>query len=204
MDIRQDLFRQIVTLDYARILSRLRSRHTERTRKTARKPGLFALLRRTINDPSINPPGKTIKAEVAKARSHSKRLSETFDKFEATIDDHVAPSLSQDVLIDVLIQAYEFDTRSLQRALQTSLSIDHNLKTFLPQAVSKLGRYYCIACDLIDAARSSRYTLFRHISIEALKEPEFDTAFIKDDLVSFDKSLQRVTRSIRSKKFLCF
>lgn len=195
MEIRQELFRQIVTLDYARILSRLRSRHAERTRKTAGKPGLFALLSRTINDPSINPPGEKIKAEAAKARSHSKRMSETFDKFEATIDDDVAPSLSQDVLIDFLIQAYEFDTRSLQRVLQTSLSIDHNLKTFLPQAVSKLGRYYCIACDLIDAARSSRYTLFRRISIEALEEPGFDTASIKDDLVSFDESLQRVTRS---------
>lgn len=134
-------------------------------------------------------------AEVVKARSHSKRLSETFDKFEAIIDDHVAPSLSQNVFIDVFIQAYEFDTRSLQRALQTSLSIDHNLKTFLPQAVSKFERYYCIACDLIDVARSSRYTIFRRISIKALKEPEFDTASIKDELISFDKSLQRIIRS---------
>lgn len=195
MNIRQTLFRQIVVLDITRILSRLRSRHTERTRKTAGKPGLLALLRRTINDPSINPRGKVAKAKVAKARLDSIRLSETLDKFEAASDDPAASNLSQDVLMNVLVQAYEFDTTSLQIALQSSFSIDPTLKNFLPQAISKLGRYYCIACDLVDAARSSRYTLFGRISIEALKEPEFNTASITDNLVGFDKTLERVTRS---------
>ena len=97
--------------------------------------------------------------------------------------------------MDVLIQPYELDVSSLQRALQTSLSIDPTLKTFLPQAISKLGRYYCISCDLIDAARSSRCTIFRRISIKALEQPELNTASITDDPVGFDKTLQRVTRS---------
>jgi len=194
-DIRQNVFRQIVVLDTTHFLSRPRSRDAERTRKTAGKPVLLSLLRRTINDPLINPQGKVIKAKVAKARLDSIRLSETFDKFETTSDDPAASSLSQNVLMDVLVQAYEFDASSLQIALQSSFSIDPTLKNFLPQAISKLGRYYCIACDLVDAARSSRYTLFGRISIKALKEPEFNTASITDELAYFDETLQRVTRS---------
>ena len=58
VDVRLDLFRQIVMRDNARILSRLRSRHAERPRSTVGKPGRFALLSQTINDSSINPPKK--------------------------------------------------------------------------------------------------------------------------------------------------
>lgn len=75
--------------------------------------------------------------EVAKARSHFKRLFKTFDKFEVIIDNHVALSLSQNVFINVFIQAYKFYTKSLQKILQISLFIDHNLKIFLPQIINK-------------------------------------------------------------------
>ena len=48
------------------------------------------------------------------------------------------------------------------------------------------GRYYCITCDLINAARSSQYTLFRRISIQAMEKPYLDMAFIADHSAGFD------------------
>jgi len=193
VDVRQRLFRQIVVLDYSRILSRLRSRHAATTRKTMGKPGLLTLLDRRVNDPSINPRGERGKAMANEVRSHSKRLSEAFARFEVAPDNHAASSLSQDALMDIITQAYELDTGSLKTVLQISPSIDPSLKTFLPEALSKLGRYYSIACDLIDAARSSKYTLFRRISVKAVKQPELDTAFITDGPGCFDESCGRIT-----------
>ena len=150
MNIKQNLFRQIVTLNYVRILFCFKSKHVEKTRKTTKKFDFFVLLSRIINDPSINSSKKTTKIEIIETRSHSKRLFEIFDKFEIIIDDHVVSSFSKNLFIDVFIQIYEFDTKSLQKVFQISLFIDHNFKIFLSQAINKLERYYCIACDFID------------------------------------------------------
>lgn len=190
--IRRKLFVQIVTLDKFRILSRLRSRHATVTRKTAGKPALPALLSRTINDPSVKPSGKSAKAHVTKARSQIRQIVEAFDKFE-TAYDVGDPTFSQERLANVLTQAYEFDGKNLQVALQSSSSIDPNLVTFLPQAIGKLGRYYCVACDLIDAARSSQYTIFGRVTMKVLAEPALDTRSITNGLLDFDGTLERIT-----------
>lgn len=189
--IRRELFIQIVILDRFRILSRLRSRHAEVTRKTAGKPALPALLSRTINDPSIKASGKSAKAKVAKARTQTRQIVEAFDKFETT-HDVGDPSLSEERLVDVLIQAYEFDIENLQVALQCTSLINPELVTFLPQAISKLGRYYCVTCDLVDAARSSQYTIFGRVTIKVLEEPVLDTRSIINGLLDFDGALERI------------
>ena len=190
--VRQDLFRQVLILDKARIFSRLRSRHAAVTRKTKGKPTLSALLSRSVNDPSIKPRGKLAKARLVEVRSQVNRFSDAFEKAETAHDDQTSSSLFIDSMEDLLVQAYEFDTEKLRIVLQTSSSIDPTLKTFLPQAVSKLGRYYCITCDLVNAARSSQYTLFRRISIEALEEHVLDTAFAADGSIDFDEVLRRL------------
>lgn len=53
----------------------------------------------------------------------------------------------------------------------------------------KLGHYCCIAGDLTDA----KYTIFRRITIEALREPEVKSISF-DKLIDFDKTLQRINR----------
>lgn len=102
MDVKQRLFRQIVILDYSRILSRLRFRHAATTKKTISKPGLLTLLNKTVNDVLINPREKRAKAIANEVRSHSKRLSEAFVRFEVTSDNHTALSLLQNALIDII------------------------------------------------------------------------------------------------------
>jgi len=161
------------------------------TRKTAGKPALPALLSRTINDPSIKASGKSAKAKVAKARTQTRQIVEAFDKFETT-HDVGDPSLSEERLVNVLIQAYEFDIENLQVALQCTSLINPELVTFLPQAISKLGRYYCVTCDLVDAARSSQYTIFGRVTIKVLEEPVLDTRSIINGLLDFDGALERI------------
>lgn len=182
-------------LDEPRILSRLRSRHAARTRKTMGKPGLLPLLSRTIHDKSIHGRDETTKTSLTRIQSSSKQLSEKFSDFEAARESDSTNNASRDMLLDVLTRTSEFDVCSLQTALESSPFIDPSLKTYLPLAISKLGRYYCIACDLIDAARSSQYTLFRRISVQAMEKPHLDMAFVADHSAGFDQTLQRVTRS---------
>ena len=179
-------------MDRLRILSRLRSRHAIATRKTVGKPGLPALLSKTINDPSIRASGESAKAKVAKARSQTAGIVEAFDQLERAYDVGYS-SLSEEKLVKLLTQAHEFDTENLQAALQSPSLIDPGLVTFLPQAISKLGRYYGITCDLIDAARSSQYTIFRRIAMEVLGEPPLDTQALANGLLNFDGALERIT-----------
>ncbi|KAL8724139.1 MAG: hypothetical protein Q9166_008112 [cf. Caloplaca sp. 2 TL-2023] len=194
-DIRKDLFRQIVILDEPRILSRLRSRHAARTRKTRGKPSLLPLLSRTIHDKSVHGRNETTKTSLTRIQSSSKQLSDRFSDFEAARESGSTNNASLDVLLDLLTRIREFDVCSLQTALESSSFIEPSLKTYLPLAIRKLGRYHCITCDLVDAARSFQYTLFRRISVQALEKPHLDMTFIADHSAGFNRTLQRVTRS---------
>jgi hypothetical protein len=51
--------------------------------------------------------------------------------------------------------------------LKSSSRLDSGLKSFLPEAVGKLGRYYSISYELVCAARSREYSIFNRIAIEA-------------------------------------
>ncbi|CAD6587309.1 MAG: hypothetical protein ASARMPRED_003057 [Alectoria sarmentosa] len=193
ISVRQSLFRQIVILDIARILSRLRSRHAARTRKTEGKPCLLPLLHKSVNDSSMKPRGKVGNAKLVKVRSQVDRLVKTFDRFEAAHDDH-SPTLSIDILVELLVQARDFDVENLRGVLRNPSSINPSVKAFLPEAVSKLGHYNRVACDLFNAVRSPAYTIFGRISIVALEEPVLDTSWATDGPVGFDKVLRRITR----------
>ncbi|KAL8766740.1 MAG: hypothetical protein Q9209_006562 [Squamulea sp. 1 TL-2023] len=194
-DGQQELFRQIVMLDEPRILSRLRSRHAVRSPKTRGKPSLLPLLSKTIHDPSIHERDGVTKNSLTSVQSYSKQLSERFADFEEVRDCDSTKNASLNVLVDVLILISGFDIVSLQTVLESSSLLDPSLKAYLPLALSKLGRYHRTACDLIDAARSSQYTLFRRISVQAIKKPELDMDIIAGHSTGFDQTLQRVTRS---------
>lgn len=187
--VRQDLLHQILALDEPRILSRLRSRHAARSRKIAGRPALAELLSRTANDPSIRSGGSGT-AKLKRVQSQSKRFLDTFSQFEMNYGGHDSQS-SMTALADLVWQAFEYDTEYLQTSLHTVSALNPSLKNFLPGAIKKLGRYYGIANDLVDAARSSRHTIFRRITIEALEEPTIDTASVTANLQGFDAVLKR-------------
>ena len=99
------------------------------------------------------------------------------------------------MLIEILIEIDKFDVDSLQTVLAMSCTLESSLKAYLPQAISKIGCYYRIACDLISAARSPELTIFRRISVRPIDNPHFDMAFMADHSVGFDQAAQRVTGS---------
>ena len=180
-------------LDEPRILSRLRSSHAAKTRKTTGRPKLLPSLSQTVHDKSIYSSDETMKARITNIQCSSKQLSQMFSDFEIAREHDSPISVSRNILIEILIRVCEFDVRGLQTVLEMLPAIDPSLKTYLPRAMSKLGRYYCVACDLIDAARSSKYTLFRRVSVRALEKPLLNMAFIADHSAGFDQALQRVS-----------
>ncbi|KAL8800871.1 MAG: hypothetical protein Q9200_007111 [Gallowayella weberi] len=191
--IRQDLFRQVVILDESRILSRLRSRHAARTRKTIGKPKLLPLLDETVHNQSFHSSGKLKETNLALIQSSTRQLSTKFSEFEAARQCDSSKNASRDILLDLLAQIGQFDVSSLQTALESSP--DRNLKEWLPQSISKIGRYYQITCDLVDAARSDLSKIFRRISVHAVRQPCLDMRFVAGHAAGFEETIGRVTRS---------
>ncbi|KAL9630552.1 MAG: hypothetical protein Q9204_004664, partial [Flavoplaca sp. TL-2023a] len=191
---RQDLFRTIVTLDEPRILSRLRSKHAARTRKTSGKPELLRLLNTTIHDKSLTSRDRLTKARILRLQASALQLWKDFCNFEISRGSGDAAGTSCDILLALLIRISEFDVASLQIVLRSS-TVDPSIKYSLPVAISKIGRYYNITCDLIDASRSAQCILFSRISIHAIDKPHVDTSFIADHSAGFEETFRRVTCS---------
>jgi len=187
------LFRQIVILDRSRIRSRLRFRHATvwRQKRTRDKPAILQLLNKTVNYPPVDPREKTARARIARARLQCAQLLRTFEIFESVSDDDPSIRRSNDVLVDLLIQISELEMASVALALLISPTRNHELRTVLPQTLAKLGRYYTIACDLINAARGSQCVLFKRISIKPLQEPATNLAPNSRGLASNDEVLGR-------------
>ena len=161
------LFRCIVTLDYCRILSRLRSRHAKKTSRSKGKPVLITLLDTAIRDKSIQPCPNISVMELTDILTKIKTLKALFMKFEDIQEHSAASSVAQDVAMELITQMHDLASRTkLKLALNSSKTLNSELKTFLPEAVEKLGRYYSISCELICVARSEEYFIFNSITIE--------------------------------------
>jgi hypothetical protein len=161
------LFRCIVTLDYYRILSRLRSKHAKKTSRNKNKPVLITLLNTALRDQSIRPSPNITVMELTDILTKIKTLGALFTKFE-DIQEHSATSpMVQDVAMELIIQMHELASQTkLKVALDSSKTSNPELKVFLPEAVGKLGRYYSISYELVCVARSEGYSIFNSISIE--------------------------------------
>ena len=96
-----------------------------------------------------------------------KSLRALFIEFE-DIQKHSATSCEvQDVAMELITQMHNLASQTkLNLALKSSKSLDPELKTSLPEAVEKLGRYYSISYELICVARSEEYSIFNSIIIE--------------------------------------
>lgn len=161
------LFRCIVTLDYYRILSRLRSRHAKKTSRNKSKPILITLLDTAVQDPSIRPSPAITVMELADVRRKLKTLKSLFTKFEDIQEHSAASSMVQDVAMELITQMHDLASQTkLKLALDSSKTLNPELKLFLPEAVGKLGRYYSISYELVCVARSEEYSVFHSITIE--------------------------------------
>ncbi len=188
------MLRQVVTLDYARILYRLRSKHVKLKPKKARKPAFFTQLSSVVHDKSIVPNRSVTATEIEDIRTRTQRLQSSFVRLENMPDIHPDSKITQDILMDIVKQAHYLvtDTR-LSKALETYDTIHSELKISLPEATGKIGRYYSASYDLVSAARSRRWSIFKRVEIEhcQIRAAEKVTPLLSDSS-SFEETVQRV------------
>lgn len=153
------------------------------------------MLSRAVHDESIVGHDETARSLITSIRSNAIALAQRFSDFERARGNDSPSTVSQDMLIEILIEINKFDVDGLQTVLAMSCTLESSFKAYLPQAMSKIGCYYRIACDLINAARSPEHTLFRRISVRPIDKHHVDMAFMADHSGGFDQAAQRVTGS---------
>ena len=84
----------------------------------------------------------------------------------------------------------KFDTDGLKNVLAMSRLMDPSLRDHLPRAMSKIGRYFRTACDLVDTARSSPYSLFARISVRSTEMPHLNLVVLANQTASFDQVIK--------------
>lgn len=169
LDDTEAAFREVISLDLERILSRLRSRHAKSTRKTAGKRPLIEQLHNAIHNRSIKAT-KTIK----ESRRRVQDLQSLFARLESITDPNaeiIEVEGVVEVVGEIVKQIHAFSlTTDLGLALRTSM-IEPTLKAYLPEAIGKLGRYYSATSELVCAARHRACRLFESIEVEPFQIP---------------------------------
>jgi hypothetical protein len=111
-------------------------------------------------------------------------LKDAFEKLESNTD--------MDTLLrylkEILSLAYHFDVQTLVRVLKQSHLPDPTLECYLPRAIGKLGHYRVIAADLAKAARTTKHSLFKRITVRSIEPPNLllDKGLLTDALRSFE------------------
>ena len=128
---------------------------------------LVTLLDTATQDQSIQPGPDITIMELANVIRKIKALKALFTKFEDIQEHSAASSEVQDVAMELITQMHDLASQTkLNLALNSSKRLNPELRTSLPEAVRKLGRYYSISYELVCVARSEEYSIFNSITIE--------------------------------------
>jgi hypothetical protein len=166
----RDLLREIVRLDFWRILSRLRSTHAKRSIKTINKPALISQLLTAVNTP-LRKKGKILSAgRISALQKSVQSIQRSISTLEAMPEISDSLVEAQDILMDIIEHFSKIaDNETLAALLDRVSELDplvKQIQTHLLSAVGKLGRYYFASQDLIREVRSKRYTIFNRILVE--------------------------------------
>jgi hypothetical protein len=185
------LFEKITQTCYARILSRLRSKHATKTQKTKGKRKMPLLLlqamseckREILNCRSSNA------SEVDKMQEQCKEFGEVFEDLEKCDDKQT----SLQHLDKLLSLAHQFGVHTLATVLGQSSAMDPNLKEYLPRAIEKLGRYRAIAVNLAKASETKKHSLFQSITVRPIELPglQLDSRNFTGSLQDFERVWSR-------------
>ncbi|TVY14781.1 hypothetical protein LARI1_G007475 [Lachnellula arida] len=164
------LLQQVVSLDRYRILSRLRSRHA-RSRRTIGKQALVAQLNQAIYDKAVKTKSGSATSCWNAIKDGAQSLQALFTRLESILDPHAQGVELLEVLGEIVKEAYKFTKENDLSTALRNFSGDPSLKKHLPEAISKLARYYSAASELVCAARDKKCPVFRNIKIEPFKVP---------------------------------
>lgn len=208
-----ELLREIVRLDFWRILSRLRSVHAQRSRKTANKPALTTQLSAAVNSPLFRKSSKASADKQTALRKRVQRIQESVAALEALAEADSGLRKTQDVLMEILERISEVaNDETLARMVNAIGDLSSEMKRHLVSAVGKLGRYYSASRDLIRAVRIRRYSIFNKISVEECQLPPPPEAYLLktpstlqssiNDLIQRDPTLKHRRLSFSVKNYL--
>jgi hypothetical protein len=122
---------------------------------------------------TLSSKGKKLSAEkVAKLREMVQNILTSVMTLEAIPEVREDMSNVQDLLMVTLERFSELaDDKTLASLLDNAVDVDPSVKDHLNSAVEKLGRYYSASQDLIRAARTKQYSVFKSISVEMCQLP---------------------------------
>ena len=187
------MLKEIIAMDYDRILTRLRSQHARKTNKTRGKPLLLLQLDNALHDSSVKASSVLSKDKLQKMRAIARQLHVLGEDLESIQHDERAPQTGQHVLLKIVTKANELHLLDgLGVALRSAISMDPSVVKHLPKAVGKLSRYYSVSSGLVSAARCRRYRIFNDIEIKPYQLP--GPAKITGLETSLETALQNVVR----------
>lgn len=158
------LFREIIKLDFERILSRLRSKHIKKwTRKTLGKTPLLTQLYDSLNENS-QAAGMT-----ETVTNWARELQALFGRLEEIPDPREDRHEADPLLAEIVKAAYELTRDAKLSSVLESLTLDPSLKRHLSKSIPKLGGYFAAALSLVSAARERSWRLFQKVEIEPLQ-----------------------------------
>ncbi|MCJ1433396.1 hypothetical protein MMC27_002756 [Xylographa pallens] len=193
-EIKPRLLEHIVVMDYARILSRLRSRHATRSRKTQGKQPLITLLDREINNPLLVLVNNATNTQLSDIRLRVRELVGIFERLELHPGEAAGLKSHYKIMMEIVKKAdevtHQFDLAAI---LRRSPTCNPSLAIALPKSLGKVSRYHSVSGAFIDAARNPKYKVFNHIKVEILDPPTISWRFISQQSLSFDNTLQRIS-----------
>ncbi|KAE9366049.1 hypothetical protein N431DRAFT_549061 [Stipitochalara longipes BDJ] len=159
LEDRKSLLREIIKLDFERILSRLRSRHIKKwTRKTVGKTPLIVQLSNTITE-------NQLKSRLSQTQQHRARaLQSLFTRLEGIENLRTDGREAEGLLVEIVMAAYDFSQDIDFNSVFENIPLSPSLTKHLSEAIPKLGRYFSAASELVSLARKESWHLFQNVN----------------------------------------
>ena len=186
-NLQDAVFRDIVSLDWSHIVSRLRSTHARASRVRHRKPVVHLMSNAVKIARNGTRAGPSKDHLVKEIQPHIREIEQLFDSFEATVD--ASPNKAADVqLLMSLVKCFAdlAPQLHLDRKIWQTRSHDPSTMKFLADEIGKLSRYCNVSRSFVDAARR-KPGLFNRCGIEILPHAEADQTYLAKNAPSFDK-----------------
>ncbi len=197
------LLRCIVCVDQPKLMCRLRSRHSERTRKTSNRRSPLVQLHHALSDPSIHTTRALRQADLDELRAKARHLESLFTRIETIMVTEATVNRLTDRLLELVQATESFALNSLGTlvsALDTSRVLDPSTKEYLPIAIEKLARYSQASHYLVAIARNKKYSIFTHVNVEVVSLPCPTQPLFRGPYSTLEQATQNVTTANISAK----
>ena len=190
-----EVLREIVRLDFWRILSRLRSRHAKRSRKTAGKPPLVAQLSAAVNNTLLRKHHKLSENKVSALRERVHVINNLFSALEALLSVEDELCEAQELLMCIVEHLNEVAKGKMLTSMLDAIEEPNiEVRNHLLSSVGKLGRYYSASQDLIHAVRREQYSIFNRICVESFQLPSMPKSHVVEHASTLQSSINDLVK----------